>query len=104
MKKFDKASRQNSYVAQSGAARIAPLFAILLTIALAALAAPQNRDHDRDRGGDWDRDRAISVSHERMAQDFGGGRGGRPSGDAVCGDESVAVGFHVQTGEYFNTA
>ncbi len=39
-----------------------------------------------------------------MSRDFGGGRGGRPSPDALCEPGSVAVGFHVQTGEYFNTA
>lgn len=79
--------------------------AILCLIAFAALAAPQYPHQDRDR----DRDRAfdrgfIRVSRERMAIDFGGGNGGRPSPDALCEEDSVAVGFHVQTGEYFNTA
>ena len=59
--------------------------------------AIEDRDHDRDRG-------AIRVSHERVARDFGGGGGGRPSPDAVCEEDSVAVGFHVQTGEFFNSA
>jgi hypothetical protein len=70
--------------------------------AFAALAAPQYpQDRDRDR----DRDRGfVRVSRERLAIDFGGGRGGRSSPDAQCEEESVAVGFHVQTGEYFNTA
>lgn len=70
-------------------------------IAFAALAAAQypNREHDRD----FDH-RGIRVSHERMMMDFGGGTGGRPSPDAVCEGDSVAIGFHVQTGEYFNTA
>ena len=80
--------------------------AILLIVAMAALAGPQqDRDHERDH----DRDRAfdrgfIHVSHERMALDFGGGNGGRPSPDAQCEEDAVAVGFHVQTGEFFNTA
>jgi hypothetical protein len=39
-----------------------------------------------------------------MMQDFGGGNGGRPSPDALCPEQSVAVGFHVQTGEYINQA
>jgi hypothetical protein len=82
--------------------RIAPVVLILLLIALGALAAPrlQDRDHDRDH----DRDRFVYVSAERIAMDFGGGHGGRPSPDALCVPESVAVGFHVQTGEYFNQA
>jgi hypothetical protein len=73
--------------------------AFVCLIALAALAAPQypNKDRDRDRG-------SIRVSRERIAVDFGGGRGGASSPDAVCEEDSVAVGFHVQTGEYFNTA
>jgi hypothetical protein len=95
------ASPTNNSLQRTGAARIALLIAILFLIALAALAAPQDRDHDRDR--DRDRDR-IHVSHERTAQDFGGGSGGRPSPDAICEEGFVAVGFHVQTGEYFNQA
>ena len=76
--------------------------AILCLIALAALAAPQPQDRDRDRDhGDRG---SIRVSRERVAIDFGGGRGGRPSAEAVCDEGSVAVGFHVQMGEFFNTA
>jgi len=78
--------------------RVAPILAVLLLVAFVALAAPQYGNQDRDR------DRLIRVSHERVAMDFGGGNGGRPSPDAVCDEESVAVGFHVQTGEYFNQA
>jgi len=79
--------------------------AILFVVAMAALAGPRYQDRDRDQ----DRDRAfnrgfIHVSHERMALDFGGGNGGRPSPDAQCEEDSVAIGFHVQTGEFFNTA
>ncbi len=70
------------------------VLAVLLMIAFVALAAPQFRE-DRDR---------IHVSRERIAADFGGGNGGRPSPDALCEEEAAAVGFHVQTGEYFNTA
>jgi hypothetical protein len=87
-------------------ARTAPLLAIviLFLIALGAFAAPRFHDQDRDHGRDHDRDRSIFVSHERTAQDFGGGNGGRPSPDAVCPPDFVAIGFHVQTGEYFNQA
>ena len=79
--------------------------AILFIAAMAALAAPQyqERDHDRERDRAFDRG-GIRVSHERVIIDFGGGNGGRPSPDAACEENSVAVGFHVQTGEFFNTA
>lgn len=87
---------------QSGTARIVPVFAIFWLIALAALAAPQDQDRGHDR--DFDLDRPVFVSHEGMMRDFGGGNGGRPSPDALCEEQSVAVGFHVQTGEYFNQA
>jgi hypothetical protein len=93
-----KSSQRKS---QSGSARIGIVVAILCLIALGALAAPQYQ-HDRDR--DRDRDRFVSVSRERIAMDFGGGNGGRPSPDAQCEPEAVAIGFHVQTGEYFNQA
>jgi hypothetical protein len=86
---------------RAGAAQSTPfvVVTILFLIAFAATAAPQNpsRDRDRDRG-------FIHVSRERMAIDFGGGNGGRNSPDALCEEDSVAVGFHVQTGEFFNTA
>lgn len=85
---------------QDGTARIALVLGILFLIALGALAMPQYQD--RDRG--FDRDRGVWISRESIAQDFGGGRGGRPAPDALCEPNSVAVGFHVQTGEYFNTA
>lgn len=84
--------------------------AILLLVAFAALASPrlQNYGQDRDRYRDQDRDHddrgSIHVSREQIAIDFGGGHGGRPSPDAVCDENSVAVGFHVQTGEFFNQA
>lgn len=78
------------------AIRVASVFSILLLIAFVALATPQDRD--RDRGG------FLRLSHEQFPRDFGGGPGGRPSPDAQCGPDFVAVGFHVQTGEYFNTA
>lgn len=93
--------------------------AILFAIALGALAAPQQyrppqdrdrdgwRDHDRDR----DRDRfrgndnvILILGYDRVASDFGGGNGGRPAPDALCDPGFVAVGFHVQTGEFFNQA
>jgi hypothetical protein len=126
-------SRRNSCVQavsvrnERGAARIVPIFAILLLIALGALAAPQyqdqnrdrdqyraqNRDGDRGRGRDGDRDRdrfrdrgntILILGYERISRDFGGGNGGRPSPDALCDPGFVAVGFHVQTGEFFNQA
>jgi hypothetical protein len=86
---------------QGGTVRIVLLFAILLLIAIVALATPQDRDHDRDH--DRDRD-GIRVSRESFPRDFGGGHGGRPSPNAQCEPGFVAVGFHVQTGEYFNQA
>ena len=79
--------------------------AVVCLIAFAALAAPQYPNQERERDRDRASDRgAIRVAHERMTIDFGGGNGGRPSPDALCGEDSVAVGFHVQTGEFFNTA
>ena len=90
---------------QSGTMRLALVFAILFLIAFVALATPQDRDHDRDRDRDHDRDRnPIRVSDDRISRDFGGGNGGRPSSDALCEPGFVAVGFHVQTGEFFNQA
>ena len=83
---------------------LAPFFiaSILFLIAFGALAAPRGQDRERDRAFP-DREH-LWVSRERAAFDFGGGPGGRPSPDALCEPESVAVGFHVQTGEYINTA
>lgn len=115
---------------QDGTARILPLLAILLVIALGALAAPQqqyrpsqgrdgfrDRDRDgfrdRDRDGDryhdgdrgrGDRDVILILGFQRVTSDFGGGNGGRPAPDALCDPGFVAVGFHVQTGEFFNQA
>lgn len=89
--------------------RVAPVSAILFLIAFGALAAPQyqDHDHDRDRDRDHDRDRGgviLIVGAERTPHDFGGGHGGGPSPDALCDTGFVAVGFHVQTGEYYNQA
>lgn len=81
---------------QRGIARAAAVSAILLVIALAALAAPQYPNQDRDR--------FSFVSRQQTAYDFGGGNGGRPSQDALCEPNSVAVGLHIQTGEYINEA
>jgi Ni/Co efflux regulator RcnB len=106
------------------------VFAILLVIAMGALAAPQQnrpqqdqdrdrdgwRDRDRDRDGWRDRDRdrdrfrggdremLLILGYQRVTSDFGGGNGGRPAPDALCDPGFVAVGFHVQTGEFFNQA
>jgi hypothetical protein len=91
-------------------ARIAPVLAILFLIALGALAAPQYQDRDRDRDHDRDRDYGrdrgviLILGSQRAPFDFGGGRGGAPSPDALCDTGFVAVGFHVQTGEYYNQA
>lgn len=81
---------------------------------MVALAAAQNRNQDRDHDRDHNRDRAFDrdhergpiliLSYERVARDFGGGSGGRPSPDALCDSGFVAVGFYVQTGEFYNTA
>ncbi len=86
--------------------RIVFVFAILFLIAFVALAMPQNRDHDRDHDRDRDHNRNTIhiLSYERISRDFGGGSGGRPSPDALCDSGFVAVGFHVQTGEYYNQA
>ena len=85
--------------------RLAYFFSTFFLIAFAALAVAQDRDHDRDQDRDRDHDRGrIFLSRERTVVDFGGGRGGRPSPDAQCEPGFVAVGFHVQTGEYYNQA
>ncbi len=95
-------------VSQRGTARIVPVFAILLLIALGALAAPQygNQNHDqgRNRFRDGDRGTILILGYDRMMRDFGGGNGGKPAPDAVCDAGFVAVAFHVQTGEFFNQA
>jgi hypothetical protein len=106
MKTFDRnhPPQNSNGKRKSGSARFVLVFLILFAAALGALAAPQYQDHDRDRDRGFDRDRAIFVSRESVAQDFGGGHGGRPSPDAMCPFDSVAVGFHVQTGEFFNQA
>ena len=75
--------------------------AILSLIAFAALAAAQYPNQERDRA--FDRG-PVRVGHERMAVDFGGGGGGHSTPDAVCEGDFVAVGFHVQMGEFFNNA
>lgn len=91
---------------QSAKLRVAAIFAILLLIALVALATPQNRDHGQDRDHDRNQDRKglHLSSRDRIVRDFGGGSGGRPSPDALCEPGFVAIGFHVQTGEFFNQA
>jgi hypothetical protein len=98
-------NRELQSLRQRGTARFIPVFFVLFVVALGALAAPalhpQDRDHDRDRDRD---DRTVFIARENMVQDFGGGHGGRPSPDAICAPDSVAVGFHVQTGEFFNLA
>jgi len=78
--------------------RVAVIFATVSL--LVASATAQDRDRDRDR----DHERGIFLSDERVARDFGGGPGGRPSPDALCEPGFVAVGFHVQTGEFYNQA
>ena len=84
---------------------------LVATVLLLGLGALPSRGQDRDQ--DRDRDRAfrdrehgpiLIVSYERMPRDFGGGPGGRPAPDAQCDAGFVAVGFHVQTGEFFNQA
>ena len=97
---------------RSRATSLAAFFAILFVVALGALAAPQyqqDRDHDRDRDRWREQNRGqggdiLILSYERIARDFGGGNGGRPSPDAQCDSGFVAVGFHVQTGEFYNQA
>jgi len=92
---------------QSGAARIVPVFILLLAAAFGALAMPQYQDRDRDRDRDrmrGDRGQILILGYDRAMRDFGGGNGGRPAPDAVCDAGFVAVAFHVQTGEFFNQA
>ena len=85
--------------------RAVPVFSFLLLIALGAIAKPQYQYQDRDRDRYSDRGGPIFIlSYERQARDFGGGNGGRPSPDAQCDGGFVAVGFHVQTGEFYNQA
>ncbi len=88
------------------------LVATVLVLGLGALSS-RGQDRGQDRDQDRDRDRAfrdrehgpiLIVSYERMPRDFGGGPGGRPAPDAQCDAGFVAVGFHVQTGEFFNQA
>lgn len=89
----------------SSVLRFVPV-AILLLVALGAIAKPQYSDRDRDRDRDRysDRGSILILSYDRLARDFGGGNGGRPSTDAQCDPGFVAVGFHVQTGEFYNQA
>jgi hypothetical protein len=106
---------------QRGTARIAPIFAILLLVALGALAAPpytqqrdqdrnrdqyrdQDRDRDRDRDQDRDRGPILILSYDRTARDFGGGDEARRMPDANCDPGFVAVGFHMQAAEYLTEA
>lgn len=88
---------------RSWKARAAVLFSSLLLIALVAIAAPQRREGREGRDG-RDGGVILILSPERIQRDFGGGPGGRPSPDAQCEYGFVAVGFHVQTGEFFNQA
>lgn len=85
---------------------VALFFSILLLLTFGALAVAQDRDQDRDRDRyrDHDRGTILILSGERVMRDFGGGSGGRPSPDAQCDFGFVAVGFHVQTGEFYNQA
>jgi hypothetical protein len=98
----------NKKLSQRAAARIASILAILFLVSLAGLATPeypaQGRDQDRDHRRDHDRGNILILGYERIARDFGGGNGGRPSPDAQCDPGFVAVAFHVQTGEFYNQA
>jgi len=68
------------------------IFGSLFVMAVVALGTPQYRNI------------ILQVSCDRVERDFGGGPGGRPAPDAQCDSGFVAVGFHVQTGEYYNEA
>lgn len=83
---------------------VVSVVAILALVALVGLATPQNRDDDRKNDRDRDRGTILILSYDRIPRDFGGGSGGRPSPDALCDAGFVAVGFHVQTGEFYNQA
>jgi hypothetical protein len=94
---------------QRGGAAPVVVLAILFVAALAALGAPQYQDRDHDRWQERDRNRGergsiLILGYDRVMRDFGGGNGGRPAPDAVCDPGFVATGFHVQTGEFYNTA
>ena len=54
--KSGKPGRTGKTLWRNGTLRLASVFAILLVIALAALAAPQDREHDRDQAREQDRD------------------------------------------------
>jgi len=75
-------------------------------LAATAVAQDHDRDHDHNRDQYRDRNRGniLILSYDRTMSDFGGGNGGRPAPDAVCDAGFVAVGFHVQTGEFYNQA
>jgi hypothetical protein len=50
------------------------------------------------------RNTILLLACDVVERDFGGGSGGRVLPDARCDGGFVAIGFHVQTGEYFNQA
>src|SRR5438128_1631957 len=88
------ASRSSSGRGRPGSRSMKACTAIgrALVMALVALGTPQYRTI------------ILQVSCDRVERDFGGGPGGRPAPDAQCDSGFVAVGFHVQTGEYYNQA
>lgn len=74
---------------------------VLILTALATLAVSESAWGQEDR--DRDRDGGYSINSFRPVQiDFGGGGGGKRFSEAKCGPGSVATGFHVQMGEFFN--
>ena len=82
--------------------------AILATVAISNSARAQ-RDEREEREQREQREQRERNEHGYTVEssnprpmDYGGGRGGSNISDARCGPESVAVGFHVQMGQYYN--
>jgi hypothetical protein len=84
--------------------RINPSVAVLILLVASVISNPAWAQRDRDREPEERRDSGYSIASFRppLQIDFGGGPGGQEFTDARCGRESVATGFHVQMGEYFN--
>ena len=81
--------------------RFVTVFVLVLALVLALLATvvvskSAQAQPGRPGPGYW-------ISSSRPTQsDFGGGPGGQQFSDARCKPGSVATGFHVQIGKYFN--
>jgi len=78
----------------------------IIAVSNAAWAQRDEREEREQREQREQRDRyehGYKVEHEHARPvDFGGGPGGSAVSDARCGPDAVAVGFHVQMGQFFN--